>query len=104
MSIGPIGSEREPDDFPSYMNTEQTTKVVATHMPGWHERQLARPPPSSPPPTSSVWSSRRRGEPRATGDILPSTTPGPRGGTMTAPTTLRYTYSDGSAIALHGIG
>jgi NAD(P)-dependent dehydrogenase (short-subunit alcohol dehydrogenase family) len=44
MSIGPIGSEREPDDFPSYMNTEQTTKVVATHMPGWHERQLARPP------------------------------------------------------------
>jgi NAD(P)-dependent dehydrogenase (short-subunit alcohol dehydrogenase family) len=44
MSIGPIWSEREPDDYPASMNTEQAMKVVATHMPVWNERQLARPP------------------------------------------------------------
>jgi NAD(P)-dependent dehydrogenase (short-subunit alcohol dehydrogenase family) len=44
LSIGPIASEREPDDFPAYAATEQAIKVITTHMPGWGERQLARPP------------------------------------------------------------
>jgi NAD(P)-dependent dehydrogenase (short-subunit alcohol dehydrogenase family) len=34
----------EADDFPAYAATEQAMKVSTTHMPGWGERQLARPP------------------------------------------------------------
>lgn len=42
LSIGPIFSERQPDDFPSV--SEAAMKVITTHMPTWGERKLARPP------------------------------------------------------------
>jgi NAD(P)-dependent dehydrogenase (short-subunit alcohol dehydrogenase family) len=44
LTLGPIGSDREPDDFPASAASEQTMHVVATWMPVWEARQLARPP------------------------------------------------------------
>jgi NAD(P)-dependent dehydrogenase (short-subunit alcohol dehydrogenase family) len=44
LTLGPIASEREPDDFPASAASEQTMHVVTTMMPVWDARQLARPP------------------------------------------------------------
>ena len=44
LTMGPLASEREADDFPSYAASEQAMKVVTNDMPIWNERRLARPP------------------------------------------------------------
>jgi NAD(P)-dependent dehydrogenase (short-subunit alcohol dehydrogenase family) len=43
LSIGPIASERDPDDLAAIVMTEQMMKVITTQMPVWDERRLARP-------------------------------------------------------------
>jgi NAD(P)-dependent dehydrogenase (short-subunit alcohol dehydrogenase family) len=44
LSIGPIGSDRDPDDFPATSMTDQAMKVITSQMPTWEARRLARPP------------------------------------------------------------
>lgn len=48
LSIGPIASERGPDDFPQSMMSERSMKVIGGYMPIWEERRLARPPLPDP--------------------------------------------------------
>jgi NAD(P)-dependent dehydrogenase (short-subunit alcohol dehydrogenase family) len=43
FSIGPIASERDPDDLAAVVITEQMMNVITTQMPVWDERKLARP-------------------------------------------------------------
>jgi NAD(P)-dependent dehydrogenase (short-subunit alcohol dehydrogenase family) len=43
LSIGPIASDRDPDDLAAITVTEQMTKVMTTFMPVWDQRRLARP-------------------------------------------------------------
>src|SRR3954447_22269079 len=44
LTLGPIESDREPDDIPANAASEQTMHVVTTMMPHWEARRLARPP------------------------------------------------------------
>ena len=43
LTLGPIESVREPDDYPASAMTEQAMHVITTMMPVWETRRLARP-------------------------------------------------------------
>jgi NAD(P)-dependent dehydrogenase (short-subunit alcohol dehydrogenase family) len=43
LSIGPIASDRDPDDLAAITITDQMTRVMTTFMPVWDQRALARP-------------------------------------------------------------
>jgi NAD(P)-dependent dehydrogenase (short-subunit alcohol dehydrogenase family) len=44
LTIGPIASDRDPEDLAAIAMTERMTTVLTTYMPLWDERRLARPP------------------------------------------------------------